>query len=161
MSQSVSGDSVKGTSIEEAQTVPPSEDDEFWFAVAEQQEKNQPTGDHMDTDTSRPNFTVDSKKKFDKAAVREADTMMWFGGDREEQPDTVLTTLFYDTLHVLSSAVLLYMQQQASVSVAMDTDLPLEKDGSLLFYWLDAAEEKQVNPGVVFMFGKVRLKQHV
>jgi hypothetical protein len=41
------------------------------------------------------------------------------------------------------------------VSVAIDTDLPLEKDGSLLFYWLDAAEEKQVNPGVVFMFGKV------
>ncbi|ELR17510.1 DNA polymerase (pol2), putative [Acanthamoeba castellanii str. Neff] len=134
ISQSVSGDSVKGTSVEEAQTVPPSEDDEFWFAVAEQQEKNQPTGDHMDTDTSRPNFTVESKKKFDKAAVREADTMMWFGGDREEeQPDT----------------------QQASVTVAMDTDLPLEKDGSLLFYWLDAAEEKQVNPGVVFMFGKV------
>lgn len=41
------------------------------------------------------------------------------------------------------------------MDVVVETDLPLERDGSLYFYWHDAAEEKQINPGVVFMFGKV------
>ena len=65
----------------------PSEEDDFWFALAEQQEqqKQQQQQQPMDVEAVTPNFTVDSKKKFDKAAVREADTMMWFGGDHEEE----------------------------------------------------------------------------
>jgi hypothetical protein len=67
--------------------VVPTEEDEFWFALAEQQDRQQQQQQQsMDLDNPAPTFTVDStKKKFDKAAVREADTMMWFGGDHEEE----------------------------------------------------------------------------
>ncbi len=42
----------------------------------------------------------------------------------------------------------------ANISSPNTTELPLEEDGSLHFYWMDASEEKAA-PGVVFMFGKV------
>jgi hypothetical protein len=75
-----------------------SEEDEFWFAVAEQQDK-QPAAS-MDTDAPAPNFTIASKKKFNKAAVREADAMMWYGGDHEEdKTETVRHTT--TTVHSL------------------------------------------------------------
>lgn len=63
------------------------DDDAFWFAVAEHQEPQQPS---VNGGTTR-NFTLDTKKKFDKAAVKEADNVMWFGGDHEDQQtETVL-----------------------------------------------------------------------
>lgn len=59
------------------------DDDEFWFSVAEQQERT------TEAQNIAANFTIESKKKFDKEAVKEAEGMMWFGGNIKEQTEPV------------------------------------------------------------------------
>jgi DNA polymerase alpha subunit A len=41
------------------------------------------------------------------------------------------------------------------LSVAKNESLPIEEDGSLLVYWLDAFEDKEIKQGSVFVIGKV------
>eukprot|EP00741_Cyanophora_paradoxa_P021230 tig00000237_g20491.t1 len=43
-------------------------------------------------------------------------------------------------------------------AAAGPTDLPIEEDGSMKMYWIDAIEDKEVNQGRVYLFGKVKPK---
>ncbi|KAL6056994.1 DNA-directed DNA polymerase alpha catalytic subunit pol1 [Balamuthia mandrillaris] len=77
-------------------------------------------------------------------AVPEVEQKLWFGSSVGGMPAVVPT------------AGTLGGEVASSSDVHSSYQLPVNDDGTLNFYWLDASEEK-ANPGVVFLFGKVLL----